>query len=159
MLTPFPPGLLGGEAMPPPVLVQVAREFDVSPARVFDAWLDPELIGRWMFGPALRDETVLRIAVEPREGGRFSFLVLRDGQEIDHAGEYLVLARPHRLTFTWGVAAIADGNSRVTVDIAPRAGGCTLELQHELRPEWAEYADRTREGWTRMLGCLAEVLA
>ena len=51
--------------MPPPVLVHVAREFDVSPARVFDAWLDPELIGRWMFGPALRDETVLRIAVEP----------------------------------------------------------------------------------------------
>jgi len=145
--------------MPPPVLVQVAREFDVSPARVFDAWLDPELIGRWMFGPALRDETVLRIAVEPREGGRFSFLVLRDGQEIDHAGEYLVLARPHRLSFTWGVAAIADGDSRVTVDIPPRPGGCTLELQHELRPESAEYADRTREGWTQMLGCLAEVLA
>ena len=109
-------------------------------------------------GAALRNETVVRIAVEPREGGRFSFLVLRDGQEIDHAGEYLVLARPHRLTFTWGVAAIADGDSRVTVDIPPRPGGCTLELQHELRPESAEYADRAREGWTQMLGCLAGIL-
>jgi uncharacterized protein YndB with AHSA1/START domain len=29
--------------MPPPILVQVAREFDVSAERVFDAWLDPEL--------------------------------------------------------------------------------------------------------------------
>jgi hypothetical protein len=29
--------------MPLPVLAQVAREFDVSPAQVFDAWLNPEL--------------------------------------------------------------------------------------------------------------------
>jgi uncharacterized protein YndB with AHSA1/START domain len=144
--------------MPPPVLVQVVREFDVSPERVFAAWLSPELIGRWMFGPDLREETVLHVAVDARVGGRFSFLVLRDGEELDHVGEYLVLDRPHRLIFTWGVAAIADGDSRVTVDIAPRAGGCTLELAHELRPEWADYADRTRDGWTEMLGCLAGVL-
>jgi uncharacterized protein YndB with AHSA1/START domain len=106
--------------MPPPILVQVAREFDASPERVFDAWLNPDLVGRWMIGPALREETVLRIAVDPRAGGRFSFLVLRDGQEIDHVGEYLVLARPHRLVFTWGVAAIAEGDSRVTVNVGPR---------------------------------------
>jgi hypothetical protein len=29
--------------MPPPVLVRVAREFEASPERVFDAWLDPDL--------------------------------------------------------------------------------------------------------------------
>jgi len=29
--------------MPPPILVQVAREFDASPERVFDAWLNPDL--------------------------------------------------------------------------------------------------------------------
>ena len=144
--------------MPPPILVQVDREFDASAERVFDAWLDPDLIGRWMFGPALREEAVLRIAVDPRAGGRFSFLVLRGGEELDHAGEYLVLARPHRLVFTWGVAAIVHGDSRVTIEITRRGSGCALELTHELRPEWAEYADRTRDGWTQMLGCLAAAL-
>ena len=144
--------------MPPPILVQVAREFDASPERAFDAWLNPELIGRWMFGPALRDEQVVRVAVDPRVGGRFAFLVRRGGGDLDHVGEYRVLDKPCRLVFTWGVADIVDGESRVTVDITPRAGGCTLELTHELRPEWADYADRTRDGWTEMLGCLAAIL-
>lgn len=91
-------------------------------------------------------------------GGRFSFLVLRGGEEIDHVGEYIALERPHRLAFTWGVAAIVDGDSRVTIDITRRGSGCALELTHELRPEWAEYADRARDGWTDMLGCLAAAL-
>lgn len=34
-------------------------------------------------------------------GGRFSFLVLRGGEEIDHVGEYIALERPRRLAFTW----------------------------------------------------------
>jgi len=29
--------------------VQVSRSIDASPEVVFDAWLDPELIRRWMF--------------------------------------------------------------------------------------------------------------
>jgi len=111
-----------------------------------------------MFGPALGDETVPRIAIDARAGGRFSFLVLRGGEEIDHVGEYIALERPHRLAFTWGVAAIVDGDSRVTIDITRRGSGCALELTYELRPEWAEYADRTRDGWTDMLGCLAAAL-
>ncbi|MGH9720705.1 MAG: SRPBCC family protein [Bryobacteraceae bacterium] len=31
------------------VNVRVTRHFDASPERVFDAWLDPEMIGKWMF--------------------------------------------------------------------------------------------------------------
>jgi hypothetical protein len=34
-----------------------------------------------------------------------------------------------------------------------------LELTHELRPDWAEDTNRTRSGWTKMLGCRAAVLA
>src|SRR6266545_1118793 len=70
----------------PNVKVSVTRHFDASPERVFDAWLDPELIGKWMFGPALREEEVLRIVADARVGGSFSFLVRRQGQEIVHVG-------------------------------------------------------------------------
>ncbi len=71
----------------PDCIVRVTRRFTASAERVFDAWLDTALLGMWMFGPPLRDEEVLRLTLEPRVGGSFSFLVRRQGQEIDHVGE------------------------------------------------------------------------
>ncbi|HEY1036167.1 MAG TPA: SRPBCC family protein [Pseudoxanthomonas sp.] len=88
--------------------VSVQRVFPVPAERVFDAWLTPRLLGQWMFGPGVRDEKVLRLDVDPRVGGRFSMLVERDGTRIDHVGEYLVIDRPHRLSFTWGIAGESD---------------------------------------------------
>lgn len=87
--------------MSTPVSVRVIRRFRASAERVFDAWLDPATIGRWMFGPAVRDEEVVRLAVDPRPGGRFSFVVRRQGAETDHVGEYFAIDRPRRLVFSW----------------------------------------------------------
>ena len=139
-----------------PVAVRVSRRFAAPAERVFDAWLDPELIGRWMFGRALRDEAVVRMTTDARVGGSFSFVVRRQGQPIDHVGRYLEIERPRRLAFTWGVAG--SDSSRVTVDIAPDAGGCELTLVHELHPDWADYASRSEAGWIRMMAALDATL-
>ena len=112
-----------------------------------------------MFGPALRDEEVLRIAVDARIGGSFSFVVRRQGEEIDHIGAYLEIDRPQRLAFTWGIARESEDGSRVRIDIVPLATGCQLTLIHELHPDWADYASRTEAGWTKMLEALADRLA
>jgi|SRR6185295_5944417 len=141
------------------VMVRVARHFNASPERVFDAWLDPEMIGRWMFGPALREEEVVRIVLDARVGGTFSFVVRRQGEEIDHIGEYLEIDRPRRLAFTWGIAQDSPDMSRVTIDIEPREAGSELTLTHELHPDWADYASRTEDAWAKMLGVLAETLS
>jgi uncharacterized protein YndB with AHSA1/START domain len=124
---------------------------------VFDAWLDSGLIGAWMFGHATPDEEVVRISVDPRVGGSFSFLVRRNGQEIDHVGEYLEIDRPRRLVFTWAVRENLPDRSRVIIEIAPAPGGADLTLTHELDPKWADYAERTEEGWTKILTALARV--
>ena len=142
----------------PPVIVRITRRFSASPQRVFDAWLDPAMIGRWMFGPALREEEVLRIAVDARVGGSFSFLVRRGGHQIDHVGEYLEIDRPRRLVFTWGIREHLPDTSRVTIEIVPQDTGCEINLTHELHPDWADYAKRTEEGWTKMLGMLGTLL-
>src|SRR4051812_34443889 len=89
----------------PQVEVRVTHRFGTPPETLFDAWIHPDRIGHWMFGPAVRDEQVLYLAVDARIGGTFSFRVLRHGQEIDHIGEYVEIDRPRRLAFTWGVAA------------------------------------------------------
>lgn len=141
------------------IQVRIKRRFDASPERVFDAWLDPKLIGQWMFGAALREEQVLRIAVDPRVGGSFSFLVRREQQELDHVGEYLEIDRPRRLAFSWGIGTASPEESRVTIDIVPQGTGCELTLTHVMHAKWAEYAGRTEAGWTRMLDVLATTLA
>ncbi len=142
------------------VTVTVAKSYAVPPARVFDAWLDPAMIGRFMFGPHLRDEQVVHLQNDPRTGGRFSFLVTRQGQPVEHIGEYLEIDRPRRLVFTWAVAGSggADAHSRVIIRVAPTQGGCDLTLTHELDPAWADYAERTKGGWTFMANALAKVL-
>jgi uncharacterized protein YndB with AHSA1/START domain len=138
--------------------VRIRRRFDVPAERVFDAWLDPRLIGQWMFGPALREEEILRIAVDARVGGAFSFLVRREQQALDHVGQYLEIDRPRRLAFSWGIGSASEAESRVTIDIVPRDAGCELTLIHRMHPKWAEYAGRTEAGWTRMLDVLAATL-
>ena len=146
------------EIAEPAATVRVARSFDAAPDRVFDAWLAPAMIGRFMFGPALRDEEVLRIEVDARVGGAFSFLVRRQGQEIDHVGHYLEIDRPRRLAFTWGIAGESEEQSRVDIEITPRDDGCELVLVHRMDPQWASYADRVRAGWSTMLEALSRAL-
>jgi uncharacterized protein YndB with AHSA1/START domain len=140
------------------VTVRETRRYTTSPERVFDAWLDSAMIGRWMFGPNVRDEEIVHLSLDPRVGGRFSFVVRRQGQEIDHVGEYLEIDRPRRLAFTWGVRGDSTDFSKVIIDIAGGDQGADLTLTHELHPDWADYASRTEAGWTRMLDTLAKVV-
>jgi uncharacterized protein YndB with AHSA1/START domain len=143
---------------PPDATVCVARRFAAAPDRVFDAWLDPAMIGRFMFGPALRDEEVLHLEIDARVGGAFSFLVRRAGTQIDHVGTYRQIDRPRRLVFTWGIAGESSDESLVTIDIAPLDTGCELALTHSMDPKWKDYAERTQAGWTRTIGALATAL-
>ena len=132
--------------------VRVTQRFAAPAERVFDAWLDPESLTRWMFGPAMRDEEIVRLQIDPRAGAGFSFRVRRGGEVLDHVGDYAVLERPLRLEFGWGIAG--QSSSRVSVRITPAAQGCELELIHRLEPEWRDFAARTRSGWARMLDML-----
>jgi uncharacterized protein YndB with AHSA1/START domain len=149
--------LFTGEKQESLIPVSVIQKFNVSPERVFDAWLDPQLIGQWMFGPNLRDEEIVSLSVDPKVGGAFSFIVRRQGQELDHIGEYLELLRPNYLSFTWGIKGIGEG-SRVAIDIVPDGSGAKLILTHELAQQWADFAERTKEGWTTMLKALSSIL-
>jgi uncharacterized protein YndB with AHSA1/START domain len=140
--------------MSAPLVVHVTHSFSAAPERVFDAWLKPDMIGTFMFGPRLREEQIIHLKTDPRIGGAFSFLVKRGGMEIDHFGTYREIARPRRLVFTWGIAGASADESMVEIDIVATARGCELTLTHNMDPKWAEFADRTRMGWTTMLSAL-----
>lgn len=139
-----------------PVLVRVTRRFSASPERVFDAFLDPEKAGRFMF--ATPTGQTVRAEIDPRVGGAYNFTDRRDGEDVEHVGRYLEIDRPRRLVFSFSVDGFATDADRVSIDIIPLETGCELTLTHEMKPEWAEYSDRTTEGWTTILEGLAAVL-
>ncbi len=140
-------------------VIRVERRFAASAERVFDAWLDPAWISRFMFGAHLRDEQVVSLTNEPRVGGVFHYKVTRGGTLIDHTGTYREIDRPRRLVFTWGVDAEQGDLSVVTIEIVAAGDGCTLTLTHVMHPDWADYAERTQAGWTKILGDLAAAFA
>lgn len=144
--------------MTKPVQAVVLHRFALPAERVFDAWLDVTLIGRWMFGPAVRDERIVRLELDPRVGGKYSFVVDRQGTEIDHVGEYLEIDRPRRLVFTWGTRDSLPATSRVSVEITSLEKGCELKLTHAMGPEWAAFVDRAAGSWTKMLTALDRIL-
>ena len=136
---------------------RVVRRFDARRERVYDAWLDPAMLGHWMFGPEVRAEEIVRLVVHAHVGGAFSFVVRRGGTEVEHVGEYLALDRPRRLAFTWTVAG-EQASSRVLVELAEVHGATEITLVHELAPEWEGFAERAAAAWGVMLDALAQAL-
>ena len=139
------------------IRAQVTRRFHASAERTFDAWLHREMLDRWMFGPAVRDEEIVHLSLTPRVGGSFSVLVERDGEDIEHIGKYLEITRPSRLVFTW-IVTTEEVGSRVIVEITSGETGCELMVTQELHPAWADRVGRTEEDWARMLEALSVAL-
>ncbi|MDP3658813.1 SRPBCC domain-containing protein [Phenylobacterium sp.] len=135
--------------------VHVSKRFEATPERVFDAWLDPALAGQFLF--ATPTGTMITVEIDPKVGGRFTFIEHRPEQgDIEHIGEYLAIERPRRLSFTFAVPEFSDAYTTVTVEIAPIGAGCGLTLTHEgVLPD---YERQTAQGWTTILGALAKAL-
>jgi uncharacterized protein YndB with AHSA1/START domain len=136
-------------------IVRVTYHFSASPERVFDAWLDPQTTGKWLF--ATPAGQMVRVEIDARVGGRFVIVDRRNGEDVEHTGEYLEIDRPRRLVFTFGVPKYSPLFTRVTVEIEPAATGCDLTLTNEDVP--AEYLASNEKGWTGILTGLAEFLA
>ena len=133
--------------------VTVERQFAATPERVFDAWLDPEGVGSWLF--RTQDGVPDRVEVDPRVGGGFRVDERRGDDIACHYGEYLEIDRPRRLVFDFWTS-FSDERTRVSIAIAPDGDGSLLTLTHE--GVWAEYEDRTRNGWAMMLEGLDRAL-
>ena len=136
------------------VAVEISRRIAASPERVFDAWLDPDGLGRWLF--ATPDGVMERVEVDPRVGGRFEVDERRGDEVAKHWGTYVEIDRPRRLAFDFGTSFEAEP-TRVTVNIAPDGDGSLLTLRHE--GVWADWEDRTRQGWGMILESLERAIA
>ena len=138
----------------PSVTIRVSRRFASVADRVFDGWINPIMAGRWLF--ATPTGKLVKAEIDARVGGRFTLTDRRDGEDIDHVGEYLEIDRPRRLVFKFLVPKYTQIWTQVTIEIAPQSSGCELTLAHE--GVLAEYEERSINGWTMLLASLARTL-
>lgn len=109
--------------------LRIVRRFDAPPERVFDAWIDPAIAGRWLFtGPTSESHAT---SMEVRIGGRWTITDVRDGVTYTAIGEYVEIDRPRRLVFTFEMPQFSPNADRVTVEIVPDRSGCVLTLTQE----------------------------
>jgi len=122
---------------------------------VFDAWLDPALLTRFILpAPEMPNPEVEN---DPRVGGRFTIVMRVGDDRLPHGGEYLVIERPHRLKFSWESAYSTD-DSEVTLEFRALDPNRTeVELTH-VRFLHEEARSDHEGGWCRILDHLGAVL-
>ena len=132
----------------------VTRTINAPPETVFDAWLNPEMLMRFMCpGPGM---TTPSATADPQVGGRFDLIMKNGDDEMPHGGVYREIDRPNRLVFSWESPFNAEG-STVTLDFKPTSDGTHLTLTH-IRFVDEQSRDNHQGGWTAILAKLDEVL-
>jgi uncharacterized protein YndB with AHSA1/START domain len=140
-------------------VVRLQRTIPAPPERVYQAWLDPEILRRWMAGGGME---VTRVEVDERVGGQYSISQARDGADAGgFESEIVELVPDERIVLRWGFCGperVADPahESRLTITLREAPGGATeLTLVHErleaIAAAMPGMFDSVHNGWGQAL--------
>jgi uncharacterized protein YndB with AHSA1/START domain len=153
-------------ASSPIPLVRLERRLAAPPPSVYRAWLDPELVRRWLAPGELE---VTHVEIEARVGGRYRIRQTYRGKPMGGCeGQVLELVPNQRIVLRWGWAGpdhdagpVYDSHLTITLR-ATADGGTALTLVHErldalaaAMPDIARQVDR---GWAITLDKLPHAL-
>ncbi|MGH6782707.1 MAG: SRPBCC family protein [Sphingomonadaceae bacterium] len=132
------------------------RRLNATPAEVYRAWTQPELLARW-FGPEnVRAE---KAEIDARVGGHYRIAMRgSDGELHQVSGEYHEVVENERLVFSWAWISTPERVSRVTVTLKPDGDVTILTLLHEQFFDEAA-AGRHVHGWTGSLVKLEQLFS
>lgn len=133
----------------------VERTIKAPQADVFNAWLNPEMLRRFMM--PVPGMSVPKATSDAKTGGRFEILMVSGETEIPHSGTYREIDPHDRIVFTWESPFSVD-ESTVTLTFSPKDGGTHVTLTHT-RFQNEETRDNHKGGWTGILGALDTALA
>jgi uncharacterized protein YndB with AHSA1/START domain len=148
--------------------VTLQRTIPASPATVYRAWLEPEVLRRWA-APVGYD--AVRVEVDERVGGHYRcWHVDADGQPFGgFDSEILELVPDERIVLRWQFVGpdrrpLADKSSRLTITLRPvPPDACELTLVHDrlddLERRLPGMTDATRRGWSGTLVRLERTVA
>ncbi len=133
----------------------VERTIKAAQADVFNAWLDPDMLRKFMMPAA--EMSVPKASNDPTEGGRFEIVMSANGNEMPHAGTYREIKPHERLVFTWESPYSVE-DSTVTLTFSPVDSGTHVTLTH-VRFADEETRDNHKGGWTGILATLETAIA
>jgi len=87
-------------------LVRIVREFDATPAKVFRAHTDPDLVARWL-GP--RDRQAKVDHWDCRDGGSYRYVIVSDGFEAGFRGCFHEVRPAELIVQTFTFEQMPDG--------------------------------------------------
>ena len=125
--------------------------------KVFDAWLNPKMLSKFMKG--MPDKTDTDVEIDAREGGHFTFVMHVGDDKIAHTGKYVEISRPHKLVFTWASRYSIVDNSTVTLNFTKIEDNKTnISLIHV---KFIDEESRSghEEGWSNILDNLYEIMS
>ena len=135
--------------------LETSRIINAPRDRLFDAWLDPEMLSRFMTpGP---DVTVAEARTDARVGGRFLVVMRAGDKDLPHQGTYKTIDRANRFAITWESPMSPVEGSLVTVDFEDATGGTLVRLNHVRFPS-EESRDNHEKGWGAILNALAKAV-
>lgn len=150
------------------VMISMARRFEARPEQVFEAWVKPELMKKWLF---TSESTNKAVNNDPRVGGIWEVVDHRNGAEYRAAGEYQEVRRPHKLVFTFEMPQFNEATDIVRVTISevreaaemlftqeiviPHEEGWTDE---DINKALKEYGAQTEQGWALMFDKLKQLV-
>ncbi|MDB5526255.1 MAG: hypothetical protein JWM58_4018 [Rhizobium sp.] len=135
----------------------VSRTFAASREKVFNAWLAPELLAKFM-RPCDGEGMDARVENNPVKGGRFSIVMKLEDREIPHAGTYLEVDPYSRLAFTWESPFSLD-DSIVTIDLTEIDSRTTQLTLRQVKFANEGARNGHEAGWTRIFDQLSKALA
>lgn len=134
--------------------VQLSKTIHAPIEKVFDAWLDPQILSSFMLPMPGMQRPEVEIDATP--GGRFTIQMHVGEEAIPHSGEYLEISRPDRLVFSWESPFSTDG-STVTLSFSALEDKKTrVDLLHQRFPDEESRSDH-EGGWGHILDKLDEI--
>ena len=138
---------------------EVRRHFTAAPEKVFAAFAEAHLVGRWL-SPS-PEITLTLLQFEFRVGGAYRFAYhLPGGETVIVGGAYRTIEPPSQIVFSWIIEPPdehAGIESEVTVTISADDSGAELLIRHEKLTRTSA-VERHSEGWRGALDQLAASL-
>ena len=132
------------------------RHIKAPPAKVYQAWTEPEKIVQW-FGPD--SGKVVSAETDLRVGGRYRVVFhTEDGEQHDVSGEYTEVVTNARLAFSWRWRTMPERESKVTLTFKGEGATTMLTLLHEQFFDQAA-RDGHEQGWNGALDKLQRLFA
>ncbi|MBD1382599.1 SRPBCC family protein [Metabacillus arenae] len=148
--------------------LKMTRIFDVAPKRVFDAWLNPEMMRKWLF---TLEGTNKAAHSNPQVGGTWEIIDHREDKDYRAIGEYLEIDPPKKLVFTFKMPQFSELEDTITVELKELKQGCEMTFTQNIivphEENWTksdiekalgEYHDGSEHGWNLMFMGLKELV-